>query len=56
MGSINAPCRMFPPDKIFSAEQIKKADQFTTAFEPISSIDLMERAAKKCTEWIVAHI
>ena len=46
---------MFPPDKIFSAEQIKKADQFTTAFEPISSIDLMERAAKKCTEWIVAH-
>lgn len=46
---------MFPPDKIFSTEQIKNADQYTIAFEPISSIDLMERAAKKCTEWLIAH-
>lgn len=32
--------------KILSAKQIKEADQFTIQHEPISSIDLMERAAK----------
>jgi NAD(P)H-hydrate epimerase len=42
--------------KIFSAEQIKKADAFTIIDEPISSIDLMERAAVKCSEWIKQHI
>lgn len=31
--------------KIFTAEQIRKADQFTIENEPIQSIDLMERAA-----------
>ena len=39
--------------KIFSASQIKKWDAFTIASEPITSIDLMERAASKCTEWIL---
>jgi len=38
--------------KIFSAAQIKKWDAFTIANEPINSIDLMERAAAKCCEWI----
>ena len=38
--------------KILSAEQIRKWDEFTILNEPISSIDLMERAASKCTEWI----
>jgi len=38
--------------KIFSAEQIKKWDEFTINNEPISSTDLMERAAKACSDWI----
>jgi NAD(P)H-hydrate epimerase len=36
--------------KIFSAEQIKKADATTIAQEPISSLDLMERAGKRLTD------
>jgi ADP-dependent NAD(P)H-hydrate dehydratase / NAD(P)H-hydrate epimerase len=39
--------------KILSAEQIRKWDEYTIANEPISSIDLMERAATKCTEWLL---
>lgn len=42
--------------KILSATQIRNADQYTIAHEPISSIDLMERAAGKCVEWIVEKI
>ena len=38
--------------KIFSAAQIKKWDAFTIANEPISSINLMERAATACYRWI----
>lgn len=36
--------------KIFSAEQIKSADAFTIENEPISSIDLMERAGERITQ------
>jgi NAD(P)H-hydrate epimerase len=32
--------------------QIKEWDQYTIKNEPIASIDLMERAALKCVEWI----
>ncbi len=39
--------------KIFSAEQIKKWDAFTIANEPVSSIDLMERAAMACCKWLI---
>ncbi len=39
--------------KIFSASQIRKWDEFTIKNEPVSSIDLMERAAKACTNWIL---
>jgi NAD(P)H-hydrate epimerase len=39
--------------KIFSAEQIRNWDAYTIANEPIASIDLMERAAAKCTEWLI---
>jgi NAD(P)H-hydrate epimerase len=35
-----------------NAQQIRDWDQYTIANEPIASIDLMERAAKKCVEWI----
>ena len=36
--------------KIFCTSQITALDQYTIAREPISSIDLMERASKKFTE------
>lgn len=38
--------------KIFKAEQIRKADQYTIENEPIKSIDLMERAALQLRIWI----
>ncbi len=38
--------------EILSAEQIRGWDEFTMAHEPILSIDLMERAASKCFEWL----
>lgn len=38
--------------KILSAEQIREADAYTIKHEPIASIDLMERAAAACVEWI----
>jgi ADP-dependent NAD(P)H-hydrate dehydratase / NAD(P)H-hydrate epimerase len=38
--------------EIFSAEQIRLWDQFTVAREPISSIDLMDRAAGCCERWL----
>ncbi|MBL4755222.1 MAG: NAD(P)H-hydrate dehydratase [Flavobacteriales bacterium] len=38
--------------KILSAEQVAKADAYTIEHEPIKSIDLMERAAKACFDWI----
>jgi ADP-dependent NAD(P)H-hydrate dehydratase / NAD(P)H-hydrate epimerase len=38
--------------KILSASQIREADNFTIENEPISSIDLMERAALACVQWI----
>ncbi|MGZ4057047.1 MAG: NAD(P)H-hydrate dehydratase [Bacteroidia bacterium] len=47
---------MQDPVKIFSSLQIKKADAYTIIHQPISSIDLMEKAAIKCTEWIAQHI
>ena len=41
--------------KIFSAPQIKAADAYTISATPVSSIDLMERAASACTNWILAN-
>lgn len=41
--------------KILSAGQVAKADAFTIENEPIKSIDLMERAAKACYDWICEH-
>ena len=37
--------------KILSAEQIREWDQYTIRHEPISSIELMERAAGECVGW-----
>jgi ADP-dependent NAD(P)H-hydrate dehydratase / NAD(P)H-hydrate epimerase len=39
--------------KIFSAEQIRNWDAYTIAQEPVASVDLMERAATKCVEWLI---
>jgi len=41
--------------KILSAGQIRLWDQFTIENEPVSSINLMERAAGKCVEWILSN-
>ena len=39
--------------KILSASQIRQWDEYTILHEPISSLDLMERAAAKCTDWLL---
>ncbi len=41
--------------KIFSATQIKACDQYTIDHTPVSSLSLMERAAKTASEWIADH-
>lgn len=38
--------------KILTAQQIRDWDEYTTQHEPIASIDLMERAAGKCFNWL----
>ena len=42
--------------KIFSVAQIKAWDAFTISNEPVKSIDLMERAARACFDWITKNI
>ncbi|NMD03537.1 MAG: bifunctional ADP-dependent NAD(P)H-hydrate dehydratase/NAD(P)H-hydrate epimerase, partial [Bacteroidales bacterium] len=39
--------------KIFRSGQIKQIDEFTIMNEPVSSTDLMERAAGKLYEWYI---
>lgn len=39
--------------QILSADQVRAWDEFTIQHEPIASIDLMERAAATCFQWIV---
>ncbi|MDA3781414.1 MAG: NAD(P)H-hydrate dehydratase [Bacteroidales bacterium] len=39
--------------KIFNSAQIRDIDTYTIKNEPIKSIDLMERAAKACSNWIL---
>lgn len=38
--------------KILSAEEIRAWDQYTIQHEPVASIDLMERAAAVCVNWL----
>jgi len=42
--------------KILTGNQIKEADQYTIKNEPISSIDLMERASSFIAEWFCNNI
>ena len=41
--------------KILSPNQLKEADKYTIENEPVSSIDLMERAAKSCVDFIANY-
>lgn len=40
---------------LLTAEQIRRADAYSIANEPVSSIDLMERASKAFVGWFVNH-
>ncbi|MHA7110538.1 NAD(P)H-hydrate dehydratase [Sunxiuqinia elliptica] len=42
--------------KIFSTQQIAVIDQFTIEHEPITDLDLMERASLQMTNWVVQNI
>ena len=42
--------------KIFTAAEIQAWDEYTIREEPVNSIDLMERAAERCVEWIEKNI
>ncbi len=42
--------------KILSTQQIKQADAYTIENEPIASIDLMERAARECYNWLLSNL
>src|SRR5688572_26790123 len=41
--------------RILTSSQVREWDQFTVDHEPILSINLMERAARACTDWILQH-
>ena len=41
--------------EILSADNQRKLDEFTIENEPISSVNLMERAAVKCFEWLLKN-
>lgn len=41
--------------KIFTVENIRLADLYTIQNEPISSVQLMERASSLCAEWIFSN-
>jgi len=40
---------------ILSAPQIRELDQFTIENEPITSFDLMERAASSCVDYLLKN-
>lgn len=39
--------------KVLSAAQTREADAYTIANEPVSSLQLMERASHLCTQWLM---
>ncbi len=42
--------------KVFEASQIREIDEYTILHEPVSSIDLMERAATGCADWLSSYV
>ena len=55
MKSVNLCNNYYCKMKIFRCDQIKELDEYTIKNEPISSIDLMERAAGQLFQWITAR-
>jgi hydroxyethylthiazole kinase-like uncharacterized protein yjeF len=45
-----------PMIKVLTVEQIRQADTYTIENEPVLSIDLMERAATGCYQWIKENL
>lgn len=41
---------------LYTAQQTREWDAYTIAHEPISAIDLMERAATACVQWLLHHM
>lgn len=41
--------------KVISTHKIREIDEYTIHHEPVSSVNLMERAAKSCSDWISEH-
>lgn len=41
--------------KVLSAQQTREADHYTIQNEPVSSIELMERASRLCSDWLLKH-
>ena len=41
--------------KILTSSQIREVDSYTIKNEPVASIDLMERAAKVLTDWLIKN-
>jgi len=41
--------------KMLATNQIKEADRYTIENEPVKSINLMERAARECTKWVISR-
>lgn len=42
--------------KILSVDKVREADRYTIENEPISSVDLMERAAGQVAEWLLQRL
>jgi NAD(P)H-hydrate epimerase len=42
--------------KVFEARQIREIDEYTILHEPVASVDLMERAATGCVNWLSSFI
>jgi ADP-dependent NAD(P)H-hydrate dehydratase / NAD(P)H-hydrate epimerase len=41
---------------LYTAQQLREWDAFTATHEPVDFIDLMERAASGCVQWMLQHI
>ena len=41
--------------KIFTSDQVRQIDKYTIENEPVTSIDLMERAARQITGWLTDY-
>ena len=41
--------------KLFKSDQIKQIDEFTIKQEPVTSVDLMERAARQLLRWYISR-